>query len=116
MWWAVTLAALALVLIQTMYERITGERKRLAEIQKKVKAGVSEEELQEHLVTLNKIMLRRMVVFLILFFPLIYALNGLGTIETPAGQMPAVWWFALSSIVIGLLVGGVQAWIRRRGA
>ncbi len=115
MWEVVTLAAFLVVVVRYAYERITHERERLAEIRRSIKENVTPEEMQEHLITLNKIMLGRMVWLLILFLPLIYALNSLGDIATPLGTMSAVWWFLLSSIVVGFVWGGVEAWIRRRG-
>jgi len=116
LWLIVTLAAVLVSLLQFLYERITGDQAKLRDLQRRVKEAKRPEDVQEHLVTLNKIMIRRMVVFLILFLPLIYALNGLGTISTPFGSMAAIWWFIINSFVVGAVIGGVSLWIRKRGA
>lgn len=115
MWEIVTAAAFLVVLVRFAYEKITRESEKLAEIRRRVKGNVTPKEVQEHLVELNKIMVRRMALLLILFLPLIYALSSLGEIETPLGRMSAIWWFLASSVVIGLAWGGVGTWIRRRG-
>jgi len=116
MWALITAAAFLIPLIRYAYERVTREREMLAEIRRRVRGRTSPEEMQEHIVALNRIMVRRMVLVLILFLPLIYALSSLGEIDTPLGKMSAVWWFLVSSVVAGLVWGGAEAWILRRGA
>ena len=109
----VTAAAAASVFLQYAFERFFGDRRKLAEIRERALRG---RPTEEDLILMNKIMLRRMLFILIVFLPLIYALNRLGDIPTPLGVFPAVWWFVGNALLFSIVAGGVQAWSRTRGA
>ena len=85
-------------------ERMEAVRKKILEAQKK-----GEEEKQRMFLEatneMNKILLRRMVISLIVVIPLAWVYH-LGSIQTPFGEMGAIWWYVITYLAIS---GGV--WI-----
>ena len=83
-------------------ERMEAVRKKILEAQKR-----DEEEKQRMFLEatneMNKILLRRMVISLIIIVPLAWVYH-LGNIQTPLGEMGAIWWYIITYLIVS---GGV---------
>ncbi len=98
-----------IVLAMRVYEWYFKERDQMRAIQERARR---QQVTEEDLALMNKLMLRRMVVSLLLFLPAILFFRSWGDIETPFGTMYWVWWFLICTLVINLILG-VLSWLHR---
>ena len=108
-WLLVFAVALFVYAFYKLTEMYFGDRRKMELIREKLerakKAGEEERRkvLAEATTEMNKILVRRMVISLVLLIPLLWVYS-LGEIETPIGRMGAIWWYVISYLVVA---GGV---------
>ena len=113
LWIEVSIIAFLVYFIYALVEWKFQDNKKMREVQKKImelkKKGKepSQEDILEATTVMNKILLRRILISLILLVPLWWVYR-LGPIDTPLGKMGAIWWYFVTYAIIA---GGV--WIGR---
>ncbi len=99
-----------------VFLRVEERQKKMAEMQKRLKEdpeSLTEEEMAE-LTRHMGVLMGISVLSLILFLPIYYVIRArYGVIETPLGKMQWYWWYAIVSIGISIVVGGVRKWLAR---
>ena len=110
-WIEVSGIALIVYLFVKLIDVVFKDREKMESIREMVKEAreADEKEREEILLRatteMNKILLRRIVISIPIIMPLLWV-GSLGAIQTPLGEMSAVWWYLISYLIIG---GGV--WI-----
>jgi len=119
-WAVIVLVAIGYSILLAFINRLIGfseMQRRTQQLMKRMKDApedVSQEELMQHLVEMNKKNLLRLVLVFIVFYPIYYYFSSrYGDVQTPFGTVYWLWLFIGASIAFGIILGGVKKWLAR---
>ncbi len=119
-WAVIVLVAFGYSLLLMLINKLIGYsemQRRTQELMKRMKESpeeISQDELMQHLVEMNKKNLTRLVLVFIVFYPIYYYFSSrYGDVQTPFGTVYWLWLFIGASIAFGMIIGGVRKWLAR---